>query len=319
MPSTLYAPLISFGISMIALVFLTKGRMTHIALDKPNERSLHNAPVPRTGGLAIMSGVLTGWSFLGAPGWPVWLALIILVAVSFLDDLYNLPVLVRFGTHFIASGIFSYFVLLPSFGFPITSVLVLCMVWMINLYNFMDGSDGLAGGMAFFGFGFYSIASWMANDLSFAILNMTIAMSAGAFLIFNFHPARIFMGDAGSIPLGFLASALGLLGWENGDWPFWFPLMIFSPFIVDATATLLKRLFKGARVWQAHKEHYYQRLIMMGLGHRNLALSEYALMAAIGLASIAAMKNPAPLFAFWCIAFALFMRHIDRRWAEFDK
>ena len=266
-----------------------------------------------------MSGILTGWSFLGAPDWPIWLALTILIAVSFLDDLYNLPVLARFGTHFIASGIFAYVVLLPSIGLIGASILVLSIVWMINLYNFMDGSDGLAGGMAFFGFGFYSIASWLANDKSFAMLNMTIAMSAGAFLIFNFHPAKIFMGDAGSIPLGFLAASLGFLGWKNGNWPFWFPLAIFSPFIVDATATLLKRLSKGEKVWQAHKEHYYQRLIRMGLGHRNLALSEYALMVAIGLASIAAMRHPAPLFAVLGIAFALVMRHIDRHWTEYDK
>ena len=315
----LLIPFISFGITLIILSFLTKGRLLRFALDEPNERSLHQTPVPRTGGVAIMSGILTGWSFLGAPDWPIWLALTILIAVSFLDDLYNLPVLARFGTHFIASGIFAYVVLLPSIGLIGASILVLSIVWMINLYNFMDGSDGLAGGMAFFGFGFYSIASWLANDKSFAMLNMTIAMSAGAFLIFNFHPAKIFMGDAGSIPLGFLAASLGFLGWKNGNWPFWFPLAIFSPFIVDATATLLKRLSKGEKVWQAHKEHYYQRLIRMGLGHRNLALSEYALMVAIGLASIAAMRHPAPLFAVLGIAFALVMRHIDRHWTEYDK
>lgn len=315
----LFIPFISFGITLIILAFLTRGKLLQFALDEPNERSLHQTAVPRTGGIAIMSGTLAAWSFLGAPSWPIWLALTILIAVSFLDDLYNLPVLVRFGTHFIASAIFAYFVFLPSIGLIGTICLALAMVWMINLYNFMDGSDGLAGGMAFFGFGFYSIASWMTNDKSFAMLNMAIAMSAGAFLVFNFHPAKIFMGDAGAIPLGFLAAALGLLGWKSGDWPFWFPLAIFSPFIVDATATLLKRLFRGEKVWQAHKGHYYQRLIRMGLGHRNLALLEYALMVAIGLASIAAMRHPAPLLAVLSIAFALVMRHIDRRWTEYDK
>ena len=310
---------ISFGITLIVLSFLTKGRLLQFALDEPNERSLHQTPVPRTGGIAILSGTMAGWYVLGAPDWPIWLALVILLVVSFLDDLHNLPVLARFGTHFIASGLFAYFVLLPSIGPIGTSILVLIMVWMINLYNFMDGSDGLAGGMAFFGFGFYSIASWMANDKSFALLNMAIAMSAVAFLVFNFHPAKIFMGDAGAIPLGFLAASLGLLGWKNGNWPLWFPLAIFSPFIVDTTATLLKRFFKGEKVWQAHKGHYYQRLIRMGLGHRNLALLEYALMAAIGLASLAAMRHPAPLLAFLGITFALVMRHIDRRWTEYDK
>lgn len=315
----LLIPFISFGITLITLVFLTKGKMTHLALDQPNERSLHQTPVPRTGGIAIMAGIMAGWSLLGAPSWPVWLGLTVLIAVSFLDDLYNLPVLFRFGAHFLASGVFSYFVLLPDLGIIGASVLALATVWMINLYNFMDGSDGLAGGMAFFGFGFYSFASWLANDMSFALLSTAIAMSAGAFLIFNFHPAKIFMGDAGSIPLGFLAAALGLLGWKNGDWPSWFPVMIFSPFIVDATATLSKRLLRGEKVWQAHKEHYYQRLIRMGLGHRNLALAEYALMTGIGFSSILAMHHPAPLVIFWSIVFALAMHHVDRRWADFDK
>lgn len=315
----LLIPFISFGIAVAALTLLASGRLLQFALDKPNERSLHQTPVPRTGGIAIMAGIMAGWSLLGAPGWPVWLGLVILIAISFLDDLRNLPVLFRFGAHFISAGVFAYFVLPPDRGIIGTSALTLATVWMINLYNFMDGSDGLAGGMAFFGFGFYAIASGLANDMSFALLSLVIALSAGAFLIFNFHPARIFMGDAGSIPLGFLAAALGILGWKNGDWPFWFPLMIFSPFILDATATLLRRLLRGEKVWQAHKEHYYQRLIQMGLGHRNLALAEYALMTAIGLSSILAMHRPVPLIACWGIVFALAMHRIDRRWSDFDK
>lgn len=316
-----YAPLVSFAISIATLVLLTRGRMARLAIDKPNERSLHEKPVPRTGGVAILCGIMGGWAFLGPPAMPVLASLLILVAVSFLDDLYSLPVPVRFGAHFLAAGSFAFFYLFPSIGLAGIFAAATAIVWMINLYNFMDGSDGLAGGMALFGFGFYGVAAFLAGDDYFSLLNMTIAMSAGAFLFFNFHPARIFMGDSGSIPLGFLAAAFGLLGWENGDWPFWFPLAIFSPFIMDATITLLRRLFRGERIWQAHREHYYQRLIRMGLGHGRLALLEYVLMLAIGISSLFAIRHAGGWFlaAGWGLFLLAAMRRIDSRWAHYAK
>jgi UDP-N-acetylmuramyl pentapeptide phosphotransferase/UDP-N-acetylglucosamine-1-phosphate transferase len=95
-----------------------------------------------------------------------------------------------------------------------------------------------------------------------------VAAAAAGFLCFNFHPARIFMGDVGSVPLGFTAGALGLVGWRSGAWPLWFPLLVFAPFILDATVTLLRRALRGEKVWQAHRSHYYQRMVQMGLGHR---------------------------------------------------
>ncbi|HQT27339.1 MAG TPA: glycosyl transferase, partial [Burkholderiales bacterium] len=127
---------------MIALVFLTKGKMTHIALDRPNERSLHMKPVPRTGGIAILLGILGGWALCGMPPSPLLVSLLLLAAVSFLDDLIDMPVPIRFGTHVLASLIFSASVLPHSF-FPVFASTI-AFVWMINLYNFMDGSDGLA-------------------------------------------------------------------------------------------------------------------------------------------------------------------------------
>ncbi len=321
MPLQLYIPLISFCISIAALFLLTRGKMAGFAIDEPNERSLHEKPVPRTGGVAILCGIMGGWTFLGPPSIPVLVSLIVLVCVSFLDDLYGLPVLLRFGAHFLAAGIFALFDLLPVLGPMGAFAAAIAIVWTINLYNFMDGSDGLAGGMALFGFGFYGFAAFLAGDDYFSLLNMTIAMSAGAFLFFNFHPARIFMGDSGSVPLGFLAAAFGLTGWKNGDWPFWFPLAIFSPFVMDATATLLKRLFRGDRIWQAHREHYYQRLIRMGLGHGKLAIIEYILMLAIGISSLLAIRHAGGwiLIAGWGLFFFAAMRRIDSRWTHYAK
>ena len=134
-----------------------------------------------------------------------------------------------------------------------------------------------------------TITAINTGDMRFAILCLSVSASAAAFLIFNFHPAKIFLGDSGSIPLGFLASGLGLLGAQRGNWPLWFPLMVFSPFIVDATVTLLRRLLSGDKIWQAHREHFYQRLILSGFGHRNTALAEYVLMLICGLLGLWAL------------------------------
>jgi UDP-N-acetylmuramyl pentapeptide phosphotransferase/UDP-N-acetylglucosamine-1-phosphate transferase len=98
------------------------------------------------------------------------------------------------------------------------------------------------------------------------------------FLVFNFAPARVFLGDAGSAPLGFLAAALGLLGWQERVWSGWFPLVVFSFFVVDASITLLRRGLQGERIWLAHKEHLYQRMVASGLGHTRTALLAYGVM-----------------------------------------
>ena len=146
--------------------------------------------------------------------------------------------------------------------------------------------------MALFGFSAYALAAWLAGDEMFGIVAASIAAAAAAFLAFNFPPAKVFMGDAGSIPLGFLAAALGILGWRAGHWPLWFPVLVFSPFIIDASLTLARRLLRGERVWRAHRSHYYQRLVQLGWGHRNTALAEYALMAACGGLALWALGQP---------------------------
>ena len=101
------------------------------------------------------------------------------------------------------------------------------------------------------------------------------------------------MGDAGSIPLGFLAGGFGLAGWQAGVWPAWFPVLVFSPFIVDASVTLMRRALRRQRIWQAHCEHYYQRLVRSGWGHRKTALAGYALMLACGAVAFLGASLPA--------------------------
>ena len=103
--------------------------------------------------------------------------------------------------------------------------------------------------------------------------------------------------SAGAIPLGFLAAVCGIAGWQQGDWPMWFGPAVFSPFVVDATLTLLRRLARGARVWEAHREHYYQRLVQSGLGHRRTLFAEFALMILVSAVALAGLQSAPSLQA----------------------
>ena len=127
------------------------------------------------------------------------------------------------------------------------------------------------------------------------------------------------MGDVGSIPLGFLAAAIGVYGWYAAYWPAWFPLLAFSPFVVDASLTLLQRAARGERFWQAHREHYYQRLIRMGLGHRRTALAEYALMAAAGICACSLLRAPVfaqqLMLALWAAIYLVLAASVNKKWA----
>ena len=126
------------------------------------------------------------------------------------------------------------------------------------------------------------------------------------------------MGDTGSIPLGFLAASCGALGWQRDIWPVWFPFLVFSPFLVDASVTLVRRLLRGEKVWRAHKEHYYQRLVQAGWGHRRTALMEYILMIAVALSALYGARQPIPgqhvIVAVWAVIFLILCLSLEWRW-----
>lgn len=284
-------PLLALLTSAAVIALLIRTRTATLALDHPNQRSLHAMPTPRLGGIGIVAGVIAAWVYV-APAIDLRLAiaLVLLIGVSLLDDLRSVGVGLRLLAHFASALLAMTALLFASHGIWLTLAAVLATAWMINLYNFMDGSDGLAGGMAVIGFGSYGVAALAGGDVSFAAVNLTVAAAALGFLWFNFPPAKVFMGDVGAIPLGCLAAVFDITGWLRGDWPAWFGVILFSPFIVDASYTLLKRLLRGARVWQAHREHFYQRLVQSGWGHRKTALAEYALMMLCSAAAIAGMR-----------------------------
>jgi UDP-GlcNAc:undecaprenyl-phosphate/decaprenyl-phosphate GlcNAc-1-phosphate transferase len=312
-----FAPLVAAAICLTLLFVLVRSQS--LPKDLPNDRSLHSAPVSRSGGLAIVCAILlTGPLFFYGVG--TWLSVGALLAlVSFADDWRSLPATLRLTTHLLAALALVYYTM-PDLPLPLAALVVLAIVWSTNLYNFMDGADGLAGGMALIGFGVYAVAGWTAGDATLTWFAASVSATAAAFLLLNFYPARIFMGDVGSIPLGFLAAAMGVYGWYSAIWPAWFPLLTFSAFIVDATLTLARRAARGRRVWQAHREHYYQRLVRMGLGHRSTALAEYVLMAATGISALSLLRAPAfaqeLMLAIWAAIYMVLAAMVNKKWAS---
>jgi UDP-N-acetylmuramyl pentapeptide phosphotransferase/UDP-N-acetylglucosamine-1-phosphate transferase len=281
-------------------------------LAHPNERTLHARPTPQTGGVAVVGSVVISLILAASllaiiqPAKPVlpkgmasgsvWIvaSMLLIFVVSFIDDCRGLPASLRLGIQAVAAGIIIGGVGLTVSSIPIPEgptlqlglaaipVSALLLIWMANLYNFMDGMDGFAGGMTFWGFGFLAYFGWEARFPVMLIIAIFVAMGALGFLMHNFPPARIFMGDAGSITIGFLAGTLMILGVRDGIFDLWVPIMIFSPFILDATVTLIRRVFQRKRIWEAHREHYYQRLVLSGWSHRQTVLVEYAVMIVCG-------------------------------------
>ena len=301
------AMIVALAVSAGLSALLSRYRGRYALLDKPNARSLHSTLTPRTGGLAMLAGLAAGacitWQAWWFPGMgPSLLALVLVAAVSFADDVRPLPAAVRILVHLLAAILLVYAAgfdpalrLLPGLDWlrPAWLLRIFCAlfsVWLVNLYNFMDGMDGLAGGMAVFGFGTLALLGYLAGSPAYAGLVAVVAAAALGFLPCNFPPARLFMGDVGSGSLGFLAAFFMLLAERLQLFPLWLGLLVFSPFVVDATWTLVRRALHGRRPWQAHREHFYQRLVQSGWSHRRTTLWAYILMLKCSLLS---------LLAFW--------------------
>jgi UDP-N-acetylmuramyl pentapeptide phosphotransferase/UDP-N-acetylglucosamine-1-phosphate transferase len=311
------------AVAWTVIALLRRSRWAALLADHPNERSLHSNPVPRLGGLGILAGALPVAAWFASGSLATVLACAVgLLLVSVADDVRSLPIQVRLPVHFAAAAAAVLAMASPGEHPPgwvwAESVAAVAMVaWMTNLFNFMDGTDGLAGGMAAIGFAALSIGAATGGATPLALVAAAVASASVGFLPHNFPPARVFMGDAGSIPLGFLAAALGLQGVVLGAWALWFPLLVFSPFIVDATVTLARRLVRGERIWVAHRSHAYQRLVLSGWTRKRTALSGYALMAAAAASALAARGQGAMvqcgIIFFWTATYALVLVLIERR------
>jgi UDP-N-acetylmuramyl pentapeptide phosphotransferase/UDP-N-acetylglucosamine-1-phosphate transferase len=305
---------LAFLLSFLLTWYFAKPSAKVLILDQPNERSLHQIPMPRTGGIALVLGLLAA---IGLLAWsralPLkvdWLvaAFVLVAGVSLLDDCGGVAVLPRLLIHLISAfllwlgGFYLRDLALPGVRLALPggvglAVTLLFTVWMINLYNFMDGMDGFAAGMAIFGFGAFAFLGFTHAAPMLGALSLFVAAAAGGFLCFNFPGARIFMGDVGAGSLGLWAAAAILWGNQTGAAPLWSGLLIFSPFWVDATWTLGRRTVQGKKPWAAHRGHFYQRLVRLGWGHRRTVLWEYVLMLACGVSGIVSVEIDSRLFA----------------------
>ena len=302
----------------VILLLRLRDRLPHATV---SARGLHAMPVPRVGGLAIWAGFMPVAFLVAVPAtlslklWGVpWL---LLLAVSLRDDVKSVSVAVRLVVHAVAAAWFA-IALAHGFGIalPFAALAALACVWSLNLYNFMDGSDGLAVAMSIVGFASYAaVLGWSGAPGAIAL---ALASSCIPLLAVNRPPARMFLGDVGAVPLGFLAAALGIGGIAGGLWPPWFPLLVFLPFAADATATLGRRVIGGERFWESHRSHYYQRLHRLGAGHAGTLAVWTALMAGTALTAVLcaclAPEWGGVALAAWCAVHAVVFAAIDYHW-----
>jgi UDP-N-acetylmuramyl pentapeptide phosphotransferase/UDP-N-acetylglucosamine-1-phosphate transferase len=249
-------------------------------LDHPNERSSHRVPTPRGGGIAVIGCVLLAWVVLDRVGAApqgiivISLGVGLLAAIGWVDDLRGLSPSLRFlmQTAAAAIGILA----LPGVPNALQqwlgsavyfTAMGLLWIWWTNLFNFMDGIDGLAGseGAAIAGGLLLFVSFGIGIDPEMALLTAAVFGAAIGFLVWNWPPARIFLGDVGSAPLGYLLGFLLLSLAVRGYWKIALVLPLY--FLADATITLVRRLLRGERIWQAHREHFYQQAVRGGLGH----------------------------------------------------
>jgi len=260
-------------------------------LDIPNERSSHAVPTMRGGGLAIVIVCLGLYAGLGLAGilttiWSFVIGALIVAAISYLDDLYSLSAWIRLIAHAVAASILIYGTALDKIHMPVSDILVgagsityvvsfLWIVWMINAFNFMDGIDGIAGtqGVAA-GLGWVAFGT-LLGDPNLYLFGGIIALSCLGFLIHNWSPAAIFMGDVGSAFLGYSLAAMPLTAIghaKSAGWLMPAALSFLWLFFFDSVYTFIRRAVRGEKVWLAHREHLYQRMVIAGYEHGEVTL-----------------------------------------------
>lgn len=260
---------VAFLLSALFCTALAHPRIPLRPLDHPGARSLHKHPTPRSGGLGIALALfIVGMGFAPQMSLMLIALLLPLFIVALIDDMSgNLNPLIRL----LGQGI-SIALILAVFGLPTvlypawlwTGVLWLAMLWLVNLYNFMDGLDGLAAIQAIIGFSGLAALAMLVGDTALALAQLLVVASVLGFMLLNRPPARLFLGDVGSTLLGALVAMSILYAWNDDVTPLPSLLLCWAPFLTDATLTLLKRLLRGEKLWQAHRQHGYQQLVLRG-------------------------------------------------------
>lgn len=297
---------LSFGATSVVLGVLRRLAI----LDHPNQRSSHVTATPRGGGLAVVPVVVVAWLAAAiatctlAETTPIVACAVFLAVVSWADDVRDLPASVRLGAQGIAVALALAVAPAagPYFGGWLPAPLDiaaagLIWLWFINAFNFMDGIDGIAGvETAAIGIGVALVTAVAATGgqptpapgaMPMTVFGATIAAAALGFLPWNWQPARLFLGDVGSIALGFLLGWLLLRLAAAGQWAAALILPLY--YLCDSTLTLVWRTLRGEKPWQAHRDHFYQRAVACGLSHamvvRAVGLANLALIALATLAT----------------------------------
>jgi Fuc2NAc and GlcNAc transferase len=259
-------------------------------LDHPNERSSHTVPTPHGGGVAIVVSCLLLAVTLAALGWiepRMFIATLgasaIVAVLGFLDDRSSVPARWRFLGHAAAAAWVVYWLdrvpQVPVFGtlvdlhFAGPLIASFYIVWMINLFNFMDGIDGIASVEAITSALGGALLWWLAGSGSGWMLALVFASCVGGFLLWNFPPAKIFMGDAGSGFLGLMVALLSLWCGQSTPHLFWAWLILIGCFMVDGTTTLVRRVLRGDKFNEAHRSHGYQYAARQFGAHRPVTLA----------------------------------------------
>ena len=257
-------------------------------IDVPNSRSSHKIPTPRGGGVAfactiIAALVLIAWStpgeivvVLGILGGGTMIA-----TIGALDDRFGLGARVRLIVHFAAAIWFLYWMdpgTVTIGGTELASwivwpLAVVSLVWYTNLYNFMDGLDGLAGSQAVIAASAAAAIGFATGDDLLASLMLAVVGSVSGFLVWNWSPAKIFMGDCGSGFLGFIFGTAIVVGHRHSTMPLPAGILLLIVFVLDATMTLLRRVALGERWYRPHRQHAVQRLTLMGASHKQVVLA----------------------------------------------
>jgi Fuc2NAc and GlcNAc transferase len=272
--------LLSAMVAGTALTWLARAyALRRSILDVPNERSSHAVATPRGGGVAIVVPVLLAVVMLwlrGGLDTPLLIALALcggfVAALGWIDDHRPLGIAVRAGGHLLAAAV-AVVAVGANLSPGLLPIYALGIAWFLNLYNFLDGTDGYAGTQAVCAALAGTVLFVHAGDRSAAIICLTIAGASAGFLVWNWPPARIFMGDVGSCFLGFAFGVLAVHGEAHGVAPAWLWLVVIGVFFWDATLTLLRRAWQGEPWHQAHRTHAYQRLHQIGWSHRRIAIS----------------------------------------------
>lgn len=305
------------------------------ALDVPNERSSHTKVTPRGGGIAIVVSFLVGISLIHLIGnktpiyTPYFLGFLfssfVIATLSFYDDFHVVSFRVKLSGQIISiivglySGIVIDVVHLPFFGEVNVGILAypLTFIWVLgltNAYNFIDGLDGLAASTAVIAAGFFAYITFQQGSHFIYLASLTLAAASLGFLIFNWSPARIFMGDVGSTFLGLVFAVMAVIAarYDHSHTSlFVVPLLLFH-FIFDTVFTFFRRLLAGEHVFTAHRSHLYQLLNRIGYSHKRVASIYSAMAVCQGVTAVWMVKSLGAervyVYVIFCIGYGIFAK-----------